>query len=86
MKKIPNKKERLQAEIASKIICSARKKGKHCLKQCWHGRLHDKDTERGSCHQTEEFCNLSLGGIIKVKCKPLSKKAQNEWVKEELSK
>jgi len=85
MKKIPTKKQRLEKYISEVIICNVPKKSKHCLTQCLHGRLHEKETGKESCTKPE-FCSLGLSGIRKVKCKGLSKKDQKEWIKNECSK
>ena len=77
-------KEDLEAFIEKSIICDAPKKSKHCFEQCRHGKLHIKETEKNSCHMKAEFCSLSNSGIIKVICRPLSKKQQKKWVKENL--
>lgn len=85
MKKIPTKKQRLEKYISEVIICNAPKKSEHCLTQCKHGKLHEKERGKDACHHPE-FCSLSDSGIKKVKCKPLTKKLQKEWVKEEMKK
>jgi len=87
MKKIiiKTKKQKLEEYIAKVVICNTPKKSKHCLTQCAHGRFHTKEVGREACHHPE-FCSLGRSEIIKVKCKPLTKKAQKEWVKNELKK
>ena len=79
------KKQKLEEYIAKVIICNTPKKSKHCLTQCTHGRFHAKEVGKEACHHPE-FCSLSLSGIRKVKCGPLSKKDQKKWIKEELNK
>jgi len=85
MQKIVKKteKQRLEEYITKVIICNTPKKSNHCLTQCRHGRFHAKEVGKEACHHPQ-FCSLSLSGIRKVACKPLTKKAQKEWVKNEL--
>ena len=66
------------------VICNAKKKSKHCLTKCPHGRHHIKETGSESCN-IPQFCSLSLSGIRKMVCKPLSKQAQKEYIKNGLN-
>ncbi len=80
------KKKNLELRVAKLVQCNALRKSKHCIIACRHCFPHEKDIGNGGCHQSTEFCTLSLGGIIKVICKKLTKKQQNEWIKKELKK
>lgn len=84
MKKINAKKQNLEKYISKVVICNVPKKSDHCLTQCFHGKLHEKETGKENCTKPE-FCSLGLSGIRKVKCKNLSKKDQKIWVKEQLN-
>lgn len=81
MKKIMTKKVILENELAKSVKCNASKPSEHCLKQCHHGRPHIQDTGADSCAKPQ-FCSLSKAGIIKVKCKKLTKKEIKEILNE----
>ena len=83
MPKIITKKQRLEKYIKNAVLCNVSKKSKHCLNNCFHEKLHTKESSKDSCHSNPEFCSLSLSGIVKVVCKSLTKKKQREWVKNE---
>jgi hypothetical protein len=82
MKKIISQKEHLKARrqlLSEMIICSTPKKSDHCLNKCFHGKPHTKEIERDAfCHTKQAFCSLSKAGIIKVKCKRLTKQQIEE--------
>ena len=78
------KKQNLEKKAKKLVICNAKKKFIHCVTKCFHGTPHIKETERDAlCHSTKEVCDIQTG-IIKVICKPLTKKQQKEWVEKEL--
>ena len=81
--KIRTKKDILMDKLSKSLICNAKNKGEHCLTNCFHGIPHEREVERGSCHQGTEICTLSLGGIVRVHCKKLTKKQVKEFMKNE---
>lgn len=80
------KMERLEKEASKLILCTAPKKSDHCLNQCFCGVPHERDYGYGNdmCHRKKEICFASNSGIIKVTCKPLSKKERIAWVEKEM--
>ena len=86
MKKIQIITARKQAETSVKrmMICSARKKNRHCLTECFHGIPHEKERERDACHLSQEICKIQKG-IIKVTCRHLNAKEKKEWITKELN-
>jgi hypothetical protein len=62
-------------DLSEMYICNVHDKkvtgpSEHCLKYCYHGDVHRKDSCTG-----EEFCCLhESGDFLKVKCRKLRKK------------
>jgi len=86
MQKLLTKKQRLEQQAKKMMICTATKKKEHCIVQCFHGIPHKKESGREACHLNSEYCDILSPRIVKVTCKPLNKKQQKQWIKEEMKK
>jgi len=76
----------LNKQAKKLIVCSFRKKSNHCLNNCFHGKPHSIEVERDAkCHTNIEVCKIPKG-IIRVQCRKLNKKQQQEWVLKEMNK
>lgn len=76
------KKQKLLAQKADNlVICNVKKRVDHCNIMCLHGIPHEKETERGACHNKTEICTIHKG-IVKVKCRFLTIKEKQKWIKD----
>lgn len=67
-------------DLSKAYVCSATKKGQHCLVVCPHGKPHEIEKERDANCRVSQVCTLSLKkGIIYVHCKKLTKKQIKEF-------
>ncbi len=87
MKKLITKKMKiktLENRVKRLMICTARKKFKHCLTNCFHGTPHEKESERDACHLKSEICKIQPG-IVRTTCRHLNMQEKKEWIKKEMS-
>lgn len=76
------KREKEIREMANGLmICNIKRRKDHCNTMCVHGKPHPKETHRGACHNTIEICSIHKG-VVKVKCRLLTLKEKNKWIKD----
>jgi hypothetical protein len=88
MNKIITKASKIQVlkeQVKKLVVCSGKANLDHCINNCLHGKAHEREKDRPTCHSTKELCKIRKG-IVWVVCKPLNKKQREMWIEKELSK